>query len=166
MQATLRWILLVLACAAGPLWAQAPGDRTACVVLRSVDLKALLGSDHDAPVPFGESSCRAESKAVGHMVILMVREGTPAEIQAWMAQMRKVSTTEQAADVTVAAEPSLGAAAFSAAEKGERRDVDIYAMKGSHAMVLQASWSVGGGISEATFAQLRAFAQSVLGKLP
>jgi hypothetical protein len=166
MQATLRWFLLVLACAAGPLWAQAPGNRPACAVLRALDLKPLLGGDYDAPVPFGESSCRAESKAIGRMVILMVREGSATEILSWMEQMRKIDTTEQAADVTVAPEPALGAQAFSAAEKGERRGVDIYAMKGSSAMVLQASWSVGSGINDATFTQLRGVAQAALNKLP
>jgi hypothetical protein len=166
MRNNVRSTLLFLACIAGPLWAQAPGDRPSCAALAALDLKPLLGGDHEAPVPFGEFSCRAQSKDPGRMLILMLTEKPPAELKAWMAKIREVNTTEQANEVTVASEPALGADAFSIADKGQRRGAEIYAIKGARAIVLQADWSVDGGITEAALAQLRNAAQAALARLP
>ena len=152
--------LAFAACCAAPAWAQA--DRPSCVVLSALDLKPMLGADHDAPVPFGESSCRAEAKRPGRMVILLVMQKSPEEVKKWLGDVRKMSGSNPA---TITSEPSLGPDGFSVIEKGERRGAEFYALKGGSAMVVQADWAIGPGLDEAAIGQLRTVAQAALGKL-
>lgn len=155
---------LGLACCAAPALAQA--DRPSCVVLSALDLKPLLGSDHDAPVPFGESSCRAEAKSPGRMVILLVMQKSPEEVKKWLGEVRKMSASNPA---TIISEPALGPEGFSVIEnadkKGDRRGAEFYGLKGGSAMVLQADWAIGPGLNDTTLVQLRGVAQGALGKL-
>jgi len=146
--------------------AHAQSPRPACTLLAGLDLKPLLGADHDKPVEFGESSCRAESKAPGRMVIMMITEKPAAELKTWLAGVRKTNTVELAKEVTVTPEPALGAEAFSVREKGQQRGAEIYALKGSKVIVLQADWAIGGTVTDAVFGQLRDTASAALGKLP
>jgi hypothetical protein len=152
--------IALAACLAAPAFAQA--DRPACVVLSALDLKPLLGSDHDAPVPFGESSCRAEAKKPGRMVILLVMQKSPEEVKKWLAEVRKMSGANPA---TIISEPSLGPDGFSVIEKGQRRGAEFYALKGGSAMVVQADWAIGAGLTDTDIGQLRGVAQAALGKL-
>jgi hypothetical protein len=158
------WIVVVLLLSFSLCAAQ--DKRPSCVLLEGIDLKSLLGEDHDAPVPFGEESCRAESKAPGRMVILMATEKPREELKNWLAATREMSMKELGNEVTVASEPALGTEAFSVSEKGERREVEIYAMKGTRAIVVQSSWAIGGPVTDNDFELLRQVAQSVLAKLP
>ena len=146
--------------------ALAQDKRVSCELLKGIDLKPLLGADHDAPVPFGKVACRAGSKAPGRMLILSVEEESPEQIKNFMAMVRKVNTTERAKEVTLAAEPALGPEAFSVSEKGELRQVEFYAMKGARSVVVRATAAVGPPISDAVFKQLQDFAKAVLAKLP
>ena len=146
--------------------AHAQSPRPACTLLAGLDLKPLLGADHDKPVEFGESSCRAESKAPGRMVIMMVTEKPAAELKTWLAGVRKMNTVELAKEVTVVPEPTLGAEAFSVREKGQQRGADIYALKGNKVVVLQADWSIGAPVTDAVFGQLRDTVTAALAKLP
>ena len=164
--ASLLVALLAAPLAVAPLAAQAQSTRPACTLLSALDLKPLLGGDHDKPVEFGESSCRAESKAPGRMVIMMVTEKPPAELKTWLAGVRKMNTVELAKEVTVVPEPTLGAEAFSVREKGQQRGAEIYALKGNKVVVLQADWAIGGPVSDAVFKQLRDTVTAALAKLP
>lgn len=156
--------LALAACCAAPAWAQA--DRASCAVLSTLDLKPLLGGDYDAPVPFGESSCVAETKSPGRTVILLVMQRSPEEVKKWLGEVRKMSAANPA---TVAGEPALGPEGFSVVEnadrQGNKRGAEFYGLKGGSAMVLQADWSIGPGLSDATLGQLRGTAQAALGKL-
>jgi hypothetical protein len=164
MKRNLCWIFLVLLLTPALCFAQ--DKRPSCVLLGDIDLKALLGADHDAPVPFGEESCRAESSRPGRMVILTVTEKPPDELKNWLGAIKKMNVKERAKEVAVAAEPALGPEAFSIREKGERREVEIYAIKGTRAVVVQGTWAIGGPVTDEVFKQLREVAQSVLAKLP
>jgi hypothetical protein len=164
MKRGLCWIFLALLLFPGLCVAQ--DKRPSCVLLADIDLKALLGADHDAPVPFGEESCRAESRSPGRMVILMVTEKPRDELKSWLVAIKELNARERAKEVTVAAEPTLGPEAFSIREKGEQREVEIYAMKGTRAAVVQCSWAIGGPVTDDDFKRLRQVAQTVLAKLP
>ena len=164
--ASLLAALLATLFAVAPLAAQAQSTRPACTLLSGLDLKPLLGGDHDKPVEFGESSCRAESKAPGRMVIMMVTEKPAAELKTWLAGVRKMNTVELAKEVTVVPEPTLGAEAFSVREKGQQRGAEIYALKGNKVVVLQADWSIGAPVTDAVFGQLRDTVTAALAKLP
>ena len=144
----------------------AQGGRSSCTLMKGLDLKPLLGADHDAPVPFGKESCRAESRAPGKLVVLGVMEEKPADLKSWFAGIRKLNAAQRAKEVTVVPEPGLGAEAFSVRERGEMRGVEIYAMKGSHAVVVQATWAIGAPLNEAGLKQLQQFAKSALDRLP
>ncbi|HKA44118.1 MAG TPA: hypothetical protein VKF40_19200 [Burkholderiales bacterium] len=156
------FLALCLVCGLVP----AQDKRMSCEVLKSIDLKPLLGKDHDAPVPFGKAACRVESKGPGRLVILTVDEESPEEIKNFMAMVKKVSTQERAQEVAVTAEPALGPEAFSVREKGEQRQVELYAVKGNRSVVVRATWAVGTPISDAVFKQLQGVTQAVLAKLP
>ncbi len=165
MKRGLCWIFFTVLLSFGLCFAQ--DKRPSCVLLGDVDLKPLLGADHDAPVEFGEESCRVETKAPGHrLVILMVTEQPPDELRKWLLAIKEITAREQAKEVTVAAEPSLGPEAFSISGNGERRDVDFYAIKGVRAVVVQSNWAIGGPVTDDDFKQLREVVQSVLAKLP
>ena len=165
MKRILLSVLLMLLAAPGLLFAEA--ERPSCQIMGKINLKPLLGADHDAPVPFGEDGCRAESGSPGRMVILTVTEGTPDELKNWLAGIRKINTEQRAAEVILAAEPALGPDAFSIKEKGdELRQIELYALKGSRAVVVQATWSIGEPITDATFKKLRHVAKAALAKLP
>ena len=149
-----------------PTMGFAQGERPACALMKGLDLKPLLGADHDAPVPFGKDSCRAESKSPGKLVALGVMEEKPSELKAWFAGVRKMNATQRAKEVTVVAEPALGADAFSVRERGEMRDVEIYASKGTRAIVLQANWAIGAPFNDTSLKQLQQLVKSALDKLP
>jgi hypothetical protein len=146
--------------------ALAQEKRVSCELLKGIDLKPLLGADHDAPAPFGKVACRVGSKAPGRVVILSVEEESPEEIKNFLTMVKKVNSTERAKEVTVAAEPALGPEAFSVLEKGEQRQAELYAMKGARSLVVRATWAVGPPISDAVFKQLQGVAQAALAKLP
>jgi hypothetical protein len=144
----------------------AQDNRPSCKLMGAIDLKPLLGQDHDAPVPFGEESCRAESSSPGRMVILMVTEKPPAELKNWLAEIKKLNARERAKEVTIVPEPAMGPEAFSIREKSGQRDVEIYAIKGSRVVVVQSFWATGAPVTDDVLKQLRQAAQSVLSKLP
>ena len=154
--------LLVLACGQ----ALAQDKRVSCDILRQIDLKPLLGADHDPLAPFGKAACQAESKAIGRgLVILTVEEGPAADIKKNMAAIRQINVKERAKEVTVASEPTLSPEAFSVREKDQRK-VEIYAVKGSRVVIVQGMWSIGPTISDDIFGKLRGVAQAALAKLP
>lgn len=141
-------------------------DRPSCTLMKGLDLKPLLGADHDAPVPFGKDSCRAESRAPGKLVVLGIMEERPAELKSWFAHVRKLNATHRVKEVTVVAEPALGPDAFSVRERGEMRGVELYASKGARAIIIQANWAIGPPANDATLRQLQQLAKSALDKLP
>lgn len=147
--------------------AAAQGQRLSCDILKQIDLKPLLGADHDPLSAFGKAACQAESKAIGRgLVILTIEQGSPADIKKGLDSIRGFNSKELAKEVTVAAEPELGPDAFSVREKGDGRKADIYAVKGSHAVIVQGMWSIGPNISDSIFAQLKGVAKAALAKLP
>ena len=165
MKQGLCWIFLALLLSPGLCVAQ--DKRLSCVLLGEVDLKPLLGADHDAPVEFGEEACRAETRLPGHRnVYLTVLEQPPDELKKWLLAIKGITEKERAKEVTVAAEPALGPEAFSISEKGERREVEIYAIKGTRAVVVEGIWAIGGPVTDDDFKRLRQAARSVLDKLP
>ena len=160
-----KCVLVVLMLFCGLVAAQ--GQRLSCDILKQIDLKPLLGADHDPLAAFGKAACQAESKAIGKgLVILTIEKGSPADIKKGMDSIRGFNSKELAKEVTVAAEPELGPGAFSVREKGEGRKAAIYAVKGSHAVIVQGMWSIGPNISDAIFTQLKGVAQAALAKLP
>ncbi len=144
----------------------AQDNRPSCVILKGLDLKSLLGADHDAPVPFGKDSCRAEANRPGKMVILGVMEEKPAGLKQWLTGIRKINTVERAKEVTTVAEPLLGPEAFSVRDRRELRHVEFYAVKGARAVVVQASWDIGPPLNDTEIKQLQQVAKGALDKLP
>jgi len=138
-------------------------DRPACAMLKGLDLKPLLGADHDAPVPFGQESCRAESKSPGRIVILGILPGTPADHKNMFAMVKKINTTHRAKEVKVVAEPSLGPEAFSVREN-DMRQIEIMAMKGNRAITVQGG--IGKPLDDAGVRQFIQVAKGALDKLP
>src|SRR5258705_5558667 len=104
MKTILNCLCVVLLLISGPALAQ--GKREACEMMKQLDLKALLGADHDAPVPFGTNSCRAESNSPGKLMILAVEEGKAAEIKSSLATMKKMIAQHRAKEAAITAEPS------------------------------------------------------------
>src|SRR5688572_29786885 len=156
---TTRIIFVSLLLSGGIAFAQ---DRPACAMLKGMDLKAILGADHDAPVPFGQESCRAESKSPGRIVILGLMQGTAAEHQNLFAMIKKINA-KRANEVSVVAEPSLGKDAFSIREK-DMRQIEIMAIKGDRAISLQGG--IGSPLGEAGVKQFVQLARGALDKLP
>jgi hypothetical protein len=147
--------------------AQAAEPRPACVMLTQADLVPLLGAGHDAPVDFGEASCRAESARPGRGIFLSVTENSAAETSAWMASVRKLNQEHRGSEVTVAPEATLGANAFSILEKGASpREMEIYVAKGGRALVLNATFGTGAALTKADLDRLRQLAKAMLTKLP
>ena len=137
-------------------------DRPTCAMLKGMDLKAVLGADHDAPVPFGQESCRAESKSPGKIVILGLMQGTAAEHQKMFAMIKKINA-KRAKEVKVVAEPSLGKDAFSIREN-DMRQIEIMAIKGGRAISLQGG--IGKALGAAEVKQFVALAKAAADKLP
>lgn len=157
---------LCLAALCLPLAAHAQSTRPSCVLLAGVDLKPLLGADHDAPVEFGKESCRAESKSPGRMVVLGMEKATEAEVKKWLGNIRETNVKHRGQEATVVNEPTLGAGAFSVREKGkEPRQVEYYAVKGATLVSLQGAFAVGTPLGEPTYTQLRALVTQLQGKL-
>lgn len=138
-------------------------DRPACAMLKGLDLKPLLGADHDAPVPFGQESCRAESKRPGGIVILGIMSGTAAEHQKMFAMVKKINSTHRAKEVKVVAEPSLGKDAFSIREN-DMRQIEIMAAKGNRAISVQGG--LNKPLGDADVKQFLGVAKAALDKLP
>lgn len=155
-----RSILPFLLLSASLAFAQ---DRPSCALLKGLDLKPLLGADHDAPVPFGKESCRAESKSPGKIVVLAIMQGTAAEHQTMLANVKKINATHRAKEVTVVSEPSLGPEAFSIREK-EMRQIEIMAVKGMRAINLQGG--IGKPLDDTGVKQFVGLAKAALDKLP
>jgi hypothetical protein len=153
--------LFVLLLSSG-LAAAAQGDRPACAMLKGMDLKGILGADHDAPVPFGQESCRAESKSPGKIVVLGLMQGTATEHQKMFGMIRKINA-KRANEVSVVAEPSLGKDAFSIREK-DMRQIEIMAIKGDRAISVQGG--IGSPLGEAGVKQFVGLAKAALDKLP
>jgi hypothetical protein len=146
--------------------ASAQSDRPSCAILKALDLKPLLGPDHDAPVPFGTNSCRAESSSPGRLIILAVEEGKADEIRSALATMRKMTAQHRAKEVTIASEPSLGPDAFSVREKAGTRGIEVNALKGSRFVNIQASWPFSKPLDDASAGQIVALLKAALDKLP
>ena len=137
-----------------------------CDILKQIDLNPLLGADHDALAPFGQGACQAETKAIGRgLVILTVEEGPVADIKKGLDGIKRMNQKERAKEVTVAAEPDLGPEAFSVREKDQRK-VEIYAVKGNRAVIVQGMWAIGPTITDEVFGQLRGVSKQALAKLP
>ena len=147
-------------------YAVAQTGRPSCAIMKSLDLKPLLGADHDAPVPFGENSCRAESNSPGRLIILAVEEGKAAEIKDSLAAMKKMIAQHRAKEVTIAPEASLGPDAFSVREKVGSRGIEVYALKGSRFVNIQGSWPNSKPLDDASARQLVTLLKAVLDKLP
>ena len=146
--------------------ALAQDKRLSCDILKQIDLKPLLGADHDPISPFGQKACQAETKAVARgLVILTVEEGPVADLKKGLDGIKKMNQKELAKEVKVAAEPDLGPEAFSIRENDQRK-VAIYSMKGNKAVIVQGMFAVGPTITDATFGQLRGVAKEALAKLP
>lgn len=146
--------------------ASAQADRPSCAILKTLDLKPLLGADHDAPVPFGTNSCRAESNSPGRLIILAVEEGKADEIKSSVATMKKMTAQHRAKEATIAAEPSLGPDAFSVREKAGSRGIEVYALKGSRFVNIQGSWPHSKPLDDASARQIVALVRTALDKLP
>jgi len=146
--------------------ASAQTDRPSCAILKVLDLKPLLGADHDAPVPFGKDSCRAESNSPGRLIILAVEEGKADEIKRSIATMKKMTAQHRAKEATIASEPSLGPDAFSVRENAGSRGIEIYALKGSRFVNIQGSWPHGKPLDDASARQLVTLVRIALDKLP
>jgi hypothetical protein len=155
----LAWMLFSMA-----LFAQS--DRPSCAMLKNLDLKPLLGADHDAPVAFGTESCRAESKSPGRLLVFAVFDQPPGGAKNWLANNRKLTAKFQGSEVNIVAEPALGPDAYSVRSRGELREVEFYAMKGSRAVVLKGSWAIGAPLGDAGVKQLQQLTQASLDKLP
>ena len=158
-----RIILLSLLLSAGIVSAQ---ERPACTMMKGLDLKPLLGADHDAPVKFGDNSCRAESNSPGRLIVLAVEEGKAAEIKSNLASMKKMMIQHRAKEAVIAAEPSLGPDAFSVRERAGTRGIEVYALKGSRFINIQASWPFKQPLDDASAKQLVALLKIVQDKLP
>jgi len=144
----------------------AQNARPACALMGAVDLKPLLGANHDAPVPYGDAGCVAKSKTPGRLVLLAVLDKPNAELKKELAASRKqMSTPEFAKAMTLAAAPEFGPEAYSTREKGERSAADITALKGTKLVTLTLNWSKG-PITDPIFKELRDVTASVLAKLP
>jgi hypothetical protein len=146
-------------------WAAAQ-ERPACTLMKGLDLKPLLGADHDAPVPFGEKSCRAESNSPGRLIVLAVEEGKPAEIKSSLASMKKLIVQHRAKEAAIAAEPALGPDAFSVRDRGGTRAIEVYALKGSRFLNIQASWPMSKPLDDAGAKQIVTLLKTVQDKLP
>lgn len=144
----------------------AQDERRSCALMKGLDLKPLLGADHDAPVPFGKESCRAESSAPGRMVALAVTEQPAAELRNWFATVKKMNAMHRAKEVRIVPEPALGPEAFSVRERGELRAIEIYALKGSRAVALSGTWASGKPIDDSGVKLFQQLARSALDKLP
>jgi hypothetical protein len=160
-----------LMCLSLPLLLAVPSHaaepRPACALLAQADLVPLLGAGHDAPVDFGETSCRAESARPGRGVILSVMEGSAAETSAWMTSVQQLNLDFRGSEVTVAPETALGANAFSILEKGASpREMEIYVAKGGRALALNANFGTGAALTKADLDRLRQLAKAMLTKLP
>jgi hypothetical protein len=155
-------IVLMLFNAAG--FAQA--ERASCAMLKSLDLKPLLGADHDAPVPFGQESCRVESKSPGKMVALAVSELPPDVTKNWVSTRKKMDITYRAKEATIVAEPSLGPEAYSVRSRGEVREVEFIAQKGARGVIVQGVWAIGPPLNEAGIKQFQQLLRATLDKLP
>jgi len=159
----LIFLPLLLLC---PGLVAAQGDRPACALMKSLDLKPLLGADHDAPVPFGGASCRAESNSPGRLIVLAVEEGKAAEIKSSLASMKKLITQHRAKEAVIATEPSLGPDAFSVRDRAGTRGIEVYALKGSRFINIQGSWPFKQPLDDASAKQLVALLKMVQDKLP
>jgi hypothetical protein len=135
-------------------------ERPACAMLKGMDLKPILGADHDAPVNFGQESCRAESKSPGRIVILGIMQGTAAEHQKMFAMIRKINS-KRPKEITVVPEPSLGPDAFSLREA---RQIEIMALRGVRAVSVQGG--VGKPLDDAIVRQFVGLSKAALDKLP
>ncbi|HKU70838.1 MAG TPA: hypothetical protein VJQ51_08370 [Burkholderiales bacterium] len=146
--------------------ALAQDKRLSCDILKQIDLKPLIGADHDPLSPFGRGACQAESKAIGRgTVFLTVEEGPIANIKKGLDGIKRFNQKERAKEVKVAAEPELGSEAFSIRENDNRK-VEIYAVKGNKAVIVQGMWSIGPTIDDKIFGQLREVAKTAMAKLP
>jgi hypothetical protein len=144
----------------------AQNARPACVLMGAVDLKSLLGADHEAPAPYGDAACMAKSKTPGRLILLAVIDKPNAELKKDLAAFKKqMSSPEAAQAMTLAAAPEFGPEAYSTREKGERSAADITALKGTKSVNLTLNWSKG-PITDPIFKQLRDLMTSVLAKLP
>jgi hypothetical protein len=141
-------------------------DRPSCTLMKGLDLKSLLGADHDAPVPFGQNSCRAESNSPGRLIVLAVEEGKAAEIKSSLASMKKLIVQHRAKEATIAAEPTLGPDAFSVRDRASPRGIEVYALKGSRFINIQGSWPTSKPLDDAGAKQLVALLKTVQDKLP
>jgi len=161
-----KTVLVVLLLLLPAAYAFAQSDRPSCAILKGLDLKPLLGADHDAPVPFGTNSCRAESNSPGRLIILAVEEGKADEIKSGLVTMKKMTAQHRAKEVTIASEPSLGADAFSVREKAGTRGIEVNAVKGSRFVNIQASWPFSKPLDDASARQIVALLKAALDKLP
>jgi hypothetical protein len=149
-----------------PTLPHAQHPRPACALLGAVDLKPLLGADHETPAPYGDAACVAKSKTSGRLVLLAVIDKPNAELKKDLAAFKKqMSTPEFAQEMTLAAAPEFGPEAYSTREKGERSAADITALKGTKSVNLTLNWSKG-PITDPIFKQLHDLMGSVLAKLP
>ena len=147
-------------------FALAQEKRLSCDILKQIDLKPLIGADHDPISPFGRGACQAESKAIGRgTVFLTIEEGPIADIKKGMDGIKRLNQKERAKEVKVAAEPDLGPEAFSVYEN-DKRKVEIYAVKGNRAVIVQGMWAIGPTIDDKIFGQLRGVAKEAMAKLP
>ena len=144
----------------------AQGPRPACVVMGALDLKPLLGADHEAPAPYGDSACVAKSKTPGRLVLLAVIDKPNAELKKDLAAFRKqMATPEFAKAMTLGPAPELGPDAYWTREKGEQSAADITALKGNKSVNLTLNWSKG-PITDPIFKQLRDLMAAALSRLP
>ena len=164
MKTILKFLCVALLLVSGQVLAQ--GKREACEMMKLLDLKPLLGADHDAPVPFGSNSCRAESNSPGKLMILAVEEGKAAEIKSSLATMKKMIAQHRAKEAAITAEPSLGPDAFSVRDRGGTRALEVYALKGSRFINMQASWPHSKPLDDASAKQIVGLLKTVQDKLP
>ena len=141
-------------------------ERPSCAILKGLDLKPLLGTDHDQPVPFGKDSCRAESNSPGRLIVLAVEEGNAGEIKGALSTTKKMIAQHRAKEVSIAAEPSLGPDAFSVREKAGSRGIEIYALKGPRFVNIQGSWPSSKPLDDASARQFVTLVKTALEKLP
>ena len=164
MKTISKGILLVLLFFSGLALAQ--DKRVSCDILKQIDLKPILGADHDPIAPFGRVACQAESNKIGRgWLSLAIEEGPVADLKKGLDFNKKMNQKERAKEAKVAAEPDLGPEAFSVRDNDNRK-VEIYSLKGNKAVIVQGMWSMGPTIDDKIFGQLKDIAKTAQSKLP
>ena len=140
-------------------------ERASCAMMKGLDLKPLLGADHDAPVNFGQESCRAESNRPGKIVVLGLMSGTAAEHQKMFAMIKKINSGQRAKEVRSWPSPRSGRTPSRSARTRDAPDRD-HGHQGRRARYSRRQGGIGKALSDAEVKQFVGLAKATLDKLP